>query len=368
MALTTTIESFCERRYLILIFLTLLTLFTIRFAVVGYGVGGDGDGYYAYLPSIIINHNLNFEDQYLSSPWINSNNRFMDRDAAMKSLSDKLSRRTLTGHVNDVFPIGSAILWSPFFIFSLALTSFLNLFGFNFSMDGYSAISQYVTMLGSIIYATVGFLLVNRLVSYFGIKQRSIILSIYFVLAGTFAIQYLAIEPSMSHANDFFIITLFFYYFYNYFILMDNRAPYINWILFGLICGFMVMVRPQNLLFLFLPLANYLDTLAKKEEPILKVAKEESINCCLFFISFIVSILPLLFSWKILYGSFITVPQGSGFLHPLSPQVIPVLFSFSHGLLTATPIIFFSLFGFILLFRDYRISTSAAGISKAGYS
>lgn len=241
-----------------------------------------------------------------------------------------------------------------FFYLITCTNIFLNLLGFNFYMNGYSGISQYVTMIGSIVYAVAGFLLANRLISYFDIKQKSIVLSINFILVGTFAIQYLAIEPSMSHANDFFIITLFFYYFHKYFILTDNRTPYVNWILFGLICGLMVIVRPQNLVLLILPMINYLSTLIKRKESLLLIAKMESINLCLFCISFLSSMLPLLLSWKILYGSFITIPQGRNFLHFSSPQIVPLLFSFNHGLLTSSPILFFSLFGFILLSGNYK--------------
>lgn len=124
MAIITIIESFSERKYLLLIFLFLISLFTIRFIVVGYGVGGDGIGYYAYLPSLIIDHDLNFENQYLSSPWINSSNKFMDKNTMMKQLHDQLLERTSTEYIPNTFPIGSAILWLPFFILSLVLTFF----------------------------------------------------------------------------------------------------------------------------------------------------------------------------------------------------------------------------------------------------
>ncbi|MFB3763675.1 MAG: hypothetical protein ACE14P_00335 [Methanotrichaceae archaeon] len=356
----TIVESLFERKYLLLVFIFLTALFTIRFMVVGYGVGGDGIGYYAYLPSLIIDHDLDFENQYLSSPWINSSNKFMDKSAAVSLMGDRLSKLTPEGYVSNPYPIGSAVLWLPFFILSLILTSFLNLLGFNFPMNGYSVISQYVTLIGSIVYAVAGLLLANRLIGNFGIKQKAIVLSMGFILVGTFAIQYLAVEPSMSHANDFFIVTLFFYFFYNYFILTDNKTTHANWILFGLICGLMAIVRQQNVVFLILPAINYLSTLASEKEPLQIVVKRESINLLLFGVSFSVSLLPQLLSWKVLYGSFITIPQGRDYLHFSSPQILTLLFSFNHGLLTSSPILIFSLIGLILLLKNYKKDKSSA--------
>lgn len=340
------------KKYLILIFLVLVSFFTIRFIVVGYGVGGDGEWYYSYLPSLIIDHDLNFENQYLLSPWRQSSNKFMDKNATIYSWDKRLSERTSTGYVPNPFPIGSAVLWFPFFFLSLILISFINILGFNISLDGYSSVSQYITMIGSIFYAVLGMLLANRLIGRFNIEQKNNNLAIFLILFGTFAIQYFAIEPSMSHANDFFITTLFFYYFYNYLILTNNEVGYVNWILFGLICSLMVMVRPQNSIFLILPIINYLDTVVERKDHPKRIVKDDLINCCLISFSFLISVSPLLLSWKIIYGSFITIPQGSDFLHYLSPQVVLLLFSFNHGLLTATPLLFFSLIGFILLMHE----------------
>ena len=60
--------SFPNGKYFVFLFLFLLFLFSARFMVTGYGVGGDGEGYYAYLPSVIIDNDLDFENQYLSAP------------------------------------------------------------------------------------------------------------------------------------------------------------------------------------------------------------------------------------------------------------------------------------------------------------
>jgi len=335
-------------KYFVFLFLFLLVLFSARFMVTGYGVGGDGEGYYAYLPSVIIDKDLDFKNQYLSGPWLNSTNPFKDTEEGSAHLIRKTSNRTATGYLTNPFPIGSAILWLPFFILSLSLIHFLNLFGLNITLNGYSALSQYVTMVGSIFYVILGFILTYKLIKKFCVDPGIIKSSIFLILIGTFAIQYFAIEPSMSHANDFFIITLFFYYFYINFILTDNKAPYKKWIIFGVISGLMVLVRPQNALLIALPLIYSIALLIKNRSS----AKKELINYAIFFSTFLISLLPLLISWKIIYGSFLTIPQGVGPLLYFSPQIPQVLFSFRHSLFVSTPLLIFSIIGFTFLFKD----------------
>lgn len=334
------------RKYFILLFLLFLLLFSVRFYAVGYGIGGDGNYYYMYLPSVIIDHDLDFKNQYLSTPRPIFPNNFTYTNLTMSITYTK------TGYVENVFPIGSAILWSPFFIFSLFLIYILNIFGLNISTADYSLFSQYFTMIGSIFYATLGFFLAFKLIKELKIQPLIIKYSIAILLLGSFLIQYVAIEPSMSHANDFFIVTLFFYFFYVNFIATNNSSLR-KWAALGIISALMIMVRPQNAVFLVL-VPIYYAIISLKNNCFLECVKKELMNFLIFFGFCIIFLTPLLLTWKILYGSYLIIPQGPDFLKYFSPKIFEVLFSFRHSLFVSTPILFISFIGLIMLLKNHE--------------
>ena len=61
----------------------------------------------------------------------------------------------------------------------------------------------------------------------------------------------------------------------------------------------------------------------------------------------IVALFPQLLLWNIHFGTWVTIPQGQGFMHWGNPQVWQVLFSARHGLISWTPLIAFSMAGIV---------------------
>jgi len=69
--------------------------------------------------------------------------------------------------------------------------------------------------------------------------------------------------------------------------------------------------------------------------------------------------LPQMLVWQTLYGSPFLVPQGDEFMQWTSPNLLNVLFSDWHGLLTWTPVVIVALMGLAMLARDEpRIATA----------
>jgi len=58
-------------------------------------------------------------------------------------------------------------------------------------------------------------------------------------------------------------------------------------------------------------------------------------------------LLPQLIAWRALYGSFVTLPQGRGFVDWSSPRLVDVVLSADHGLLL-TPVVLLGLAGLLL--------------------
>jgi hypothetical protein len=73
-------------------------------------VRGDGVGYYAFARALLIQHNLDFTADYQ-----HANRGFrearLDSDASPKELF-----RTSTGHLDNHFSVGPAMLWAPLLI------------------------------------------------------------------------------------------------------------------------------------------------------------------------------------------------------------------------------------------------------------
>src|SRR5215472_3162207 len=88
----------------------LIALFVISLPFANPWIRGDGVGYYAYVRSLLINHNLNFEPD-----WLHANPSF--REGRIDNEGHILtSEYTATHHLNNHFSVGPSLLWSPFFL------------------------------------------------------------------------------------------------------------------------------------------------------------------------------------------------------------------------------------------------------------
>jgi len=78
-------------------------------------VRGDGVGYYAYVRAPLIEHNFDFTHDYQAS-----NPRYLASRLDPQG-QPKREFLTRTGHLDNHFSVGPAILWAPFLLFTHAL-------------------------------------------------------------------------------------------------------------------------------------------------------------------------------------------------------------------------------------------------------
>src|SRR5882762_8768868 len=90
--------------------LLLLFLFLLSLPLLNPWVRGDGVGYYAFARALLIQHNLDFDQDYQSA-----NASFREARLDENGLP-KAVFRTQTGHLENHFTIGPAVLWSPFLL------------------------------------------------------------------------------------------------------------------------------------------------------------------------------------------------------------------------------------------------------------
>src|SRR5579863_5296472 len=88
----------------------LLLLFFLTLPLVNPWVRGDGVGYYAYLRSLLIEHRLDF-----ANDWRAANESFtlgrVEPDGSINPL-----QYTRTGHLDNHFTVGPSLLWAPFIV------------------------------------------------------------------------------------------------------------------------------------------------------------------------------------------------------------------------------------------------------------
>ena len=204
-------------------------------------VRGDGVGYYAYLRSLFFDRDIDF------------NNEFSYFESVLPGDSRPLTSdflhgpRTATGYVYNHWPIGPALLWSPFFIVGHIVANVAETLGLSVAVDGYSLPYQLSVALGSAVYAFVGLALMYKLCN--GLFDASTsLLSLLLMWFGTSLTAYMYFIPSMSHAVSFFCACLFIFIWYR----TRNARSLVMWGVLGMLGGLMPLQRLQDGIFLLI--------------------------------------------------------------------------------------------------------------------
>jgi hypothetical protein len=137
-------------------------------------------------------------------------------------------------------------------------------------------------------------------------------------------------EPSMSHAPAMASVAAFLLFTHR-----GIRGGERSFALAGALGGLVALIRWQNVV--FLPVALLTTVRANGWPRWREVAAAAG--------AFLVVFLPQAIYWKLLYGSFLLVPQGGGYLDWSAPELMAVLFSSRHGLLSWAPLLWLALLG-----------------------
>lgn len=240
--------------------------------------------------------------------------------------------------VNKYF-IGSSILMAPFFL----IAHFLALLSDVYDANGYT-LPYYISVVSAgVFYVAAGLTLLSIFLYKQFKNEFAAVAAPLFILFGSNLLYYGAVEPSMSHAYSFFLISAFIF-------LCDSvaRKPSIlKLVLLGIVMGLIAIVRPVNLVVLSLVpffLVSNLDlpTFSIKNglKPFLAIIP--------VFLS-IVYLQLLAYHWQT--GEWIVwAYKGEGFNWD-SPEIIKTLFSYKRGLFVYAPVCLLSLLGIYHLWK-----------------
>jgi hypothetical protein len=319
----------------------LLILFLVTLPLVNPWIRGDGVGYYAYARAPLIEHSLNFLHDYQ-----NANEGFRE-DRLDENGHPKSIFYTRTGHLQNHFTVGPAILWSPFLLLAHAGVLIARALGSSVAADGFSAPYRYAMALGTAFYGFLGLALAFRLARKY-VDPTWAFLATLAIWWGSSLPVYMYFNPSWSHAHSAFAVALFLWY---WDATRDSRTL-TQWLLLGAIAGLMLNVYYANLMVMPVlvveALGQYRDAFRRVPgAPVISKLLTEHIS---FAVTVVVCLLPTFVSRYIVYGG----PFETGYLSLRnflwdSPVFLQVLFSADHGLFSWTPLLLLSLVGICIL-------------------
>ena len=331
----------------------LLFFFLLTLPFVNPWVHGDGVGYFAYLRSALIHHDLDFEDDYLAG-----NMSFvMSRVDARGHLLPEMY--TKTGHVENHFTVGPAILWAPVLMTVHLAVVLLDHAGANIAADGYSRPYMLAMALTTACYGFLSLLLSFRIARKYFEQRWAFFATIGIWLASSLPV-YMYFNPSWSHAFSAFSVALFLWYWDR----TKLQRTLGQWAVLGLLAGLMGNVYYPNVFLLIFPGLEILHLArAGQRDPgqaIMPLGKRMS-RCAVFGAVFLVSLLPTFVTRQIIYGSpFETGYRGIRTWNWTSPALLRVLFSSDHGLWTWTPVLSLAVVGlFFLAKRNALLGTGS---------
>ncbi len=326
--------------------LVLLFLFSLPF--LNPWVRGDGVGYYAFARAPLIEHSLDFTRDYQHA------NESFRGPRLDESGRPKSEYRTPTGHLENHFTTGPAILCTPFLLLAHAGVLLARAMGSSVAADGFSAPYRIAMALATGIYSFLGLLLAFRLARQYVEERWALLATISIWWASSLPV-YMYFNPSWSHGHSAFTVALFIWYWHR----TRCSRSLAQWILLAAITGLMLNVYYANALLLAVlvveAVPQYLSAFRSATPPGSSAIPRAStllLDHLLFAVVVLLCLLPIFITRYIIYGN----AFESGYI-PLrdwlwrSPVLFSVLFSSNHGLIAWTPILLLSIIGLFLFWR-----------------
>ncbi|MGC2529251.1 MAG: hypothetical protein WA639_15990, partial [Candidatus Acidiferrum sp.] len=354
--------------------LLLLVLFLLSLPMLNPWVRGDGVGYYAYARAPLIQHNLDFTSDYQHANESFRENRLDKNGQPVPEF------RTRTGHLDNHFTVGPAILWAPFLLLAHASVLLARSLGSAIPADGFSTPYRVAMALATAIYGFLGLLISFRLARKYVDERWALLASLAIWWASSLPV-YMYFNPSWSHAQSAFVVALFLWYWDR----TRGSRTLVQWIVLGAISGLMLDVYYANaMLLIILPfealreyaaafrgassIQAHVSQPAPPDAPVsvsplsppkvLDAPNTPKLSQLLsrhfaFAITLLICMLPTFIAHYIVYGG----AFETGYVHISdwywkSPYLFSVLFSSDHGLLSWTPILLFALIGLVAFWRS----------------
>ena len=284
----------------------------------------DEGGYYAYLPSAFIYHDLGRADS-------------LDRlaQAAAPGKPRNLGLRPLpNGNVISKYPIGVAVGELPWFAGAHAYARLQA-----DPANGFSRPYQQAIMVGGLVYGLLGLWLLRRLLLRF-FADGPTAWAVAAVGLGTNFFNYISYDAAMAHGVLFLWQVALLWCTVRWYETLRPR-----WALgIGLFLGLAVLCRPTEILYVLLPLAwGITSWQALRQRPAL-LGRHAGQLALAAVVGLAVLSIQLLF-WRVTSGHWLLYSYGDEHFDFLHPHLLEGLFSFRKGWLLYTPLVLLMLLG-----------------------
>jgi hypothetical protein len=339
----------------------LLLLFLLSLALLNPWVRGDGVGYYAFARAPLIDHSLNFERDYVAA-----NTSF--REARLDSQGrPRQEFRTRTGHLDNHFTVGPAMLWAPFLLLAHGGVLLARALGSQVAADGFSAPYRLAMAFGTVFWGFLGLLLAFRLARQYAGDVWAFLATVAIWWASSLPV-YMYFNPAWSHAHSAFAVSLFVYYWHQ----TRKQRTLRQWLVLALTAGLMLNVYyPNAMLMMILVVEAFREYAgafrrgAGAGPAVLHLFAKH----VLFVAVTLLCLLPTFVTRYIVYGS--PFESGYGSVQNWawrSPYFIAVLFSSEHGLFSWTPLLLLATAGLILFrWRESGVGTPQLAAALSFY-
>lgn len=301
--------------------------------------GFDTVAYYSWLRTVVIDGNLDVGDEFAHYGY------------------GAERRRTITGYTYNEWAVGSAVLWSPFFLIAHGFSLLARAMGFPIVADGYGSQYIWAVSIGSAVYAFAGIILTYRLGRALFSPNICTLATLAIWLASPL-VFYMYSHPLMSHANDAFAYALYLYTWHK----TNQQLTRHKAALRGVTAGLCALVRQVNAVFVFFALAEFIVDGVRvwQQNRRLIELKRMVYNIVAFSLAWWIVYMPQVIVWRIVFGHWIELNpyaagSGAGF-DWLHPHFLDVLFSTNRGLFIWSPLLLVATVGWVGLWhREHRL-------------
>ena len=292
----------------------------------------DVAGYYWYLPSIFIYHDLKhqgFKDSVM--------NKYQPLDGFQQGV------QLPDGNWVMKYSSGMAVMYSPFFAAAHLLAGALG-----YPRDGFSPPYQLSIQIGAMLITLLGLWYLRKVLLLF--YRDAVVATVLFILV--FCTNYLntaAIDVGMSHG---WLFTVYVFLLYNTYLFYETGKTK-HAVVIGLLVGLATLTRPSDIISCLIPLLwglesirpqaiiDHITQLLKRWKPLLI-----AVACAAPVISI------QLFYWKYASGHWFTYSYGDQHLFFLHPNFMKYTFSPRSGWLLFSPMMIFAFVGLLPFLRS----------------
>ena len=293
-------------------------------------VTGDATHQFVQLRSAVFDRDLHFQNEYVHLYGL--------QNGAVEGTEWIFTELTPTGHVRNYMPVGPAMLWAPLYLLVSGLLLGWAAITGGAAPTGFESTLQLTAGMTGLIASTVAAWITWRWID--GTHARAgAAWAIAGMWLGSHALYYTLVSPTYSHAPSMLTGAAFFAHWWGWRSAPTLRALFVA----GLLAGAAALMRWQDglwLLVVMIEVLRWRTTWAQRVR-----------GAALAAAGWLLVFSPQMGVWYVLYGQAFTVPQGAAFMEWWSPNLLDMLVSDNHGLLSWTPMVALALWGLWTLAR-----------------